>query len=130
MQNFDLNEAMVNFLTLEDTAHLYSNVMTLWSIYTDKLNLDIETIKYEHLISNFEETASKVLNFIGLEWDPKLLEFYKTGRSRSKIMTPSYHQVTEKLYKHADGRWKNYSREFKANSIILKPWLTQFSYHN
>ncbi|PQM58870.1 MAG: hypothetical protein CML40_09200 [Rhodobacteraceae bacterium] len=129
MQNFELNEAMVNFLSIKDTVALYCNVMKLWSIYSEQLILNVEIVKYENLVSNFEETSKKILNFLSLEWDDNLLKFYETGRARNKIMTPSYHQVTEKIYTYATDRWKNYSKNLKTDINPLKPWLNYFSYH-
>jgi len=130
MQNFELNEAMANFLSIKDTVSLYSNVMKLWSIYSEKLILNVEIVKYENLVSNFEQTSKKILNFLGLEWDDNLFKFYETGRARNKIMTPSYHQVTEKIYTHATDRWKNYSKNLKIEVRPLKPWVNYFSYHD
>ena len=130
MQNFELNEAMVNFLSMRGTVNLYSNVMKLWSIYSKTLLLDVEFVKYEHLTSNFEETSTKILSFLGLEWHNNLLKFYETGKARNKIMTPSYHQVTEQIYHHATDRWKNYIKNLKGDIDPLKPWLSYFSYND
>tara|TARA_E500000331_G_C16610695_1_gene435770 strand:- start:3 stop:395 length:393 start_codon:yes stop_codon:yes gene_type:complete len=130
MQNFELNEAMANFLNIKDTVTLYCNVMKLWSIYSEKFVLNVQIVKYENLISNFEQTSKNLLNFLGLDWNDKLLKFYETGRARKKIMTPSYHQVTEKIYTHATERWKNYSKNLETDLTALKPWIKYFSYED
>tara|TARA_A100001015_G_C14634708_1_gene573059 strand:- start:157 stop:549 length:393 start_codon:yes stop_codon:yes gene_type:complete len=128
MQNFELNEAMVNFLNLQNTAEMYSDVMELWSAYSERLDLDVKIIKYEELIGDLKTTSVKILDFLGLDWNENLLSFYKTGRGRKKIMTPSYNQVTEKLYNHAAYRWKNYKKNISKEISCLKPWLEYFSY--
>jgi len=128
MQNFELNAAMVNFLDLTNTANLYSNIMKLWTIYLKNINMNIEIVKYEDLISDLEGTSKKIVNFLDLSWEPKMLEFHKTGLARSQIKTPSYSQVTEKLYSHADGRWKNYSKNLGCIIETLEPWIKEFSY--
>ena len=53
MQDFEANEAMANFLTLEDTANLYSKVMGLWKRYEEIFPLDYHIIKYEDLGCRF-----------------------------------------------------------------------------
>ena len=128
MQNFELNAAMVNFLDLTNTANLYSNIMKLWTVYLKNVNMNIEIVKYENLISDLEGTSKKIVNFLDLSWEPKMLEFHKTGLARSQIKTPSYSQVTEKLYSHADGRWKNYSKNLSCIIETLEPWIKEFSY--
>ena len=128
MQNFELNEAMVNFLSLESTVSTYLSVMNLWSLYSQQLAINVELVKYENLISEFKETSTRVLKFLDLEWNDKLFKYYETGRNRNKIMTPSYSQVTETLYKHANGRWKNYSTSFEGTIESLRPWIMRFSY--
>ena len=130
MQNFEPNEAMANFLNVKDTVTLYVNIMKLWSIYSEKLELNVEIVKYENLISNFEHTSKKILDFLDLEWNERLLKFFETGRARNKIMTPSYYQVTEKIYTHATDRWQKYSKNLKTDISPLKPWLSYFSYED
>ena len=128
MQNFALNEAMANFLDLTTTAKLYSNIMSLWSVYSKNININVEIVKYEHLIYDLEGTTKKILNFLDLSWNKKLLEFHKTGLARSQIKTPSYSQVTQKIYNHADGRWQNYSRNLSGAIKLLEPWIEEFAY--
>ena len=90
--------------------------------------MNIEIVKYENLISDLEGTSKKIVNFLDLSWEPKMLEFHKTGLARSQIKTPSYSQFTEKLYSHADGRWKNYSKNLSCIIETLEPWIKEFSY--
>ncbi len=47
MQTFKPNDAMANFLSLDQSARLYSAVMELWSTYQQKLDLDVHVLRYE-----------------------------------------------------------------------------------
>ena len=58
MQTFKLNDAMANFLSLEQSARLYAAVMELWSAYRQKLDLDVHVVKYEDLIQDLEGTCN------------------------------------------------------------------------
>ena len=41
MQDFELNDAMANFLNLDDAAHLYDAVMNLWTQYTSIFSIKL-----------------------------------------------------------------------------------------
>jgi Flp pilus assembly protein TadD len=128
MQNFKVNDAMVNFLNLEDAARLYDKVMALWQQYQAVLPLAVHTVRYEGLIEDFEETVSPVLDFLGVEWDDCLRNYADTAYRRGKINTPSYNQVTQPLYTHARGRWERYREQMKHVFPTLLPWARRFGY--
>ena len=46
-QDFKLNTAMANFLSLTRSAELYAAIMELWQVYVDRLNLNFSTVRYE-----------------------------------------------------------------------------------
>ena len=85
MQNFYLNDAMANFLNLEDSANLYDAVMDLWMQYISIFSINYHEVKYENLIGNFEPTLRSVLDFLGLPWNSSLLEYSKTARNRLSL---------------------------------------------
>ena len=128
MQNFELNNAMANFLNLEDSAKLYDSVMKLWTQYTSIFPINYHEIRYENIISDFESTIKSVLDFLELPWDKSVLEYYKTARKKDRIYTPSYTQVIKPIYSHASGRWKMYKKQIKNIYPILEPWIKKFNY--
>ena len=128
MQNFQLNDAMANFLTLRQSARLYDAVMNLWVEYNNTLDLDVGILKYEDLVQDLQGTAEPLLNFLGLEWHDNLLNYQQTALSRGIIKTPSYNQVTQGLYTQAIGRWKNYHDQMKGIVPLLEPWAKRFGY--
>jgi hypothetical protein len=128
MQNFKLNDAMANFLTLEDSARIYDATMRHWHEYNRVLDLNVGQLKYEDLIQDLQTTVTSVLNFLNLEWDDNLLNYQQTALSRGRINTPSYNQVTQKLYTQANGRWKDYQEQMREVSSWLDPWVSYFNY--
>ena len=128
MQNFALNDAMANFLSLRKATSLYHNVMSCWLSYSENIEIDYHQLKYEHLILNFEKTTTGLLEFLELNWEDELKNFYKTAQNRRLIKTPSYTQVTEKLYSESKGRWKNYECHFSSEIRTLQQWIKYFSY--
>ncbi len=128
MQNFKFNEAMVNFLDLEDAARLYDKIMALWQKYRAVLPLEVHTVRYESLIEAFEETLTPLLDFLGVEWDDSVRNYAETASRRDKITTPSYYQVTQPLYTRARGRWERYSKFMQPVLPTLLPWARRFGY--
>ena len=45
-----------------------------------------------------------------------------------KINTPSYNQVTEKIYTRASGRWKNYKNEMHDIMPLMQFWIEKWGY--
>jgi len=128
MQSFGYNEAMANFHSLEDAAKLYAEVMSLWRHYTELLPLNYCQIKYEDIVNDLEGTALKLLEFLDVDWDPCVLEFNKFARSRERINTPSYEQVSEKIYTRSRNRWQRYEKQFQRVIPDLAPYIEYFDY--
>jgi tetratricopeptide (TPR) repeat protein len=70
-------------------------------------------VRYEDMVSNLEREARRILEFCGLEWDPRVLEFHKTDRT---VKTWSAQQVRQPIYASSIGRWRHY--ETKIGPLI------------
>ena len=128
MQDFELNDAMANFLNLDDAAHLYNAVMKLWTQYTSIFLINYHEVKYENLIENFEPTVRSILDFLELSWDDAVLNYLITAKKRDRITTPSYYQVTKPIYSYAIGRWQRYKKQTSNIYPILEGWIKKFNY--
>jgi hypothetical protein len=65
-------------------------------------------VPYEGLIDDQEHWTRRMLDFVGLPWDPACLNFHETERV---VITASKWQVRQRVHSSSVGRWKNY-REF------------------
>ncbi len=128
LRRFDLNTAMVQFFSLEDAAQFYDAVFRLWEHYNSVLKLDVHAIHYEDVVSDFRPAVGPLLDFLGLAWDDAVLEYDRTAREKAHISTPSYHQVTQKIYTRASGRWLRYRKHMEPVLPILAPWVNKFGY--
>ena len=128
MQDFKLNDAMNNFLNLEDAANLYKNTMELWNQYISVLKVNYVVIKYEKLIKDFKPNIKIILKFLNLNWSKSLLNYRKTAIKREKISTPSYYQVIQPIYKHADQRWKRYKKHLTNIEPNLSALIKKYKY--
>ena len=99
----------LNFtLDLSDLAHYYrehQRIITHWrAVLPPGFILDVP---YEELVADQETWSRKMLDFVGLEWDPRCLEFHTNKR---QVTTASAWQVRQKVYKSSVARWRNYEK--------------------
>ena len=127
MQTFNLNNAMANFLDLKTTAQLYSNSMKLFDIYCKVFKIKYHIVKYEDLIHSLKSEAISLLKFLDLSWQDNMAKYRELALNK-KINTPSYNQVTEKIYTRASGRWKNYEKELEFIFPEIKFWIDKWKY--
>jgi tetratricopeptide (TPR) repeat protein len=73
-------------------------------------------VPYEDLVANQELWTHRILDFVGLEWDERCLEFHKTTR---EVATASYWQVRQKMNADSVRRWRRYEK-FIAPLLTLK----------
>lgn len=128
MQNFRVTQAMASFLTLENSARLYDAAMSHWERAREVMPLTVHTVRYEDMVQDLEGELRPLISFLGLEWDDALLQHQKTARDRGYIRTPSYAQVTEKIYTRSSGRWESYRKHMEPILPILAPWIEKFGY--
>lgn len=128
MQSFTVNDAMANFLTLQQSATLYDAAMRLWTQYNTALDIDSASVKYEDLVQDLRGTVEPILHHLDLTWHDDLLNYQQTALGRGGINTPSYNQVTRKLYSQASGRWHNYRDNLQPVMPTLQPWVEHFDY--
>lgn len=125
--DFKINEAMANFLEIEDTIILYDKIFSLWEQYTKELKIQYHEVKYENLIFNFDKYTKELLDFLELDWQKEVKNFQNTAKNRIKINTPSYNQVIKPLYKDSIDRWKKFENIINLYPKLEK-WINKFNY--
>lgn len=128
MQNFNPNSAMANFCTLEDAAHFYDRVMGIWRRCAEMLPIAYHAVKYEDVVEDFDGEVKRLLDFLGLPWEEGVRQYQQASRKGKVINTPSYHQVTEPIYRRAKERWRRYEPHLRPVAPILAPWVAYFGY--
>ncbi len=128
MQSFLVTESMASFLDLTNAALVYDAAMSFWKKSREIFPLRVHEIRYEDLVEDVEGELRPLLDFLGLPWDDKILDHQSTAVSRGYIRTPSYAQVTEKIYTRASGRWTRYRKHMEPVLPILEPWVKEFGY--
>jgi hypothetical protein len=63
-------------------------------------------VQYENVVTRPEIQIKRLLEFLGLRWEPDCLEFH---RNRRVVRTASSDQVRQPMYQSSVGRYRNYS---------------------
>ena len=80
------------------------------------------------MVEDLEAEMRALLAFLGLPWDPKVMDNQASAAQRSHIRTASYSQVTEPIYRRSAGRWQRYRAQFAPVLPILAPWAERMGY--
>jgi Flp pilus assembly protein TadD len=104
-------------MDLLDLAHYYrehQRLMAHWrAVLPPGTLLDVP---YAELVADQEGWTRKILDFIGLEWDERCLNFHETTRP---VVTASFWQVRQRIYTDSVQRWRHY-RKFIGPLLDLK----------
>jgi tetratricopeptide (TPR) repeat protein len=93
---------------LDDLAHYYTQYRRLMQHWHTVLPAAvILEVPYEDLVADTESCSRRMLDFIGLPWDPHCLDFHRTERT---ILTASKSQVRRVIDNSAVGRWRAYQK--------------------
>ena len=65
----------------------------------------MKVMEYEKTVANLEQEAKGLIEFLGLEWDDKVLDFHASKRP---VKTASVAQVRKPIYNSSVERWKRY----------------------
>jgi len=93
-------------MDLADLVHYYREHERLIAHWRGALPAGtLLDVSYEELTTGQESATRRILDFLGLEWDERCLNFHKTERT---VMTASFWQVRQEIYRRLGGRWRNY----------------------
>lgn len=73
-------------------------------------------IGYEDLVADLEGHSRRIIDFLGLEWEPGVLDFHHTERH---VDTPSSWQVRQPIYSSSVGRWRRFEKHLGPALEVL-----------
>lgn len=99
----------INFATdLSNLAHYYREHERLMAHWRRALPPGtILDVPYAELVADNEKWTRRILEFVGLPWDERCLDFHKTERA---VTTASVWQVRQRVYTSSVARWRNYEK--------------------
>ena len=92
---------------LDSLAHTYNEYRRIMEHWRREATLPILDVVYEDTVNDVEKQARRILDFVGLEWDDRCLQFHKHSRA---VATASTDQVRRPIYQSSKQRWKRYEK--------------------
>jgi hypothetical protein len=110
---------------LESIARHYVLVADLIGHYRQNVSMRYLPVRYEDMVVDQETNVRKILDFIGVDFDPRCLSFEENTRY---ARTASYAQVTEKLYDRSRYRYRPYLKHLAPVLETLRPVIERLGY--
>jgi tetratricopeptide (TPR) repeat protein len=105
-QHFYVTHSYAN--DLGDLAHCYREYERLMAHWRSLLPAEaIHELRYEDLVASPEASSRRLVEFIGLDWDRRCLDYHENARP---VLTASRWQVRQPLSSSAIGRASRYAR--------------------
>jgi tetratricopeptide (TPR) repeat protein len=105
-QHFETAHSYAN--DLGDLAHTYREYLRVMAHWQQTLpEGTILDVPYEGLVAEQQLWSRRMLEFIGLPWDSRCLDFERTART---VITASKWQVRQKINAASVERWRNYQQ--------------------
>jgi tetratricopeptide (TPR) repeat protein len=103
-----------NLLTLGAYYRRYDELMKHWH---EKLPGRILDVQYEKLVTEPEAETLKVADYLGLEWRPECLNFYKSDRA---VATASITQVRRPINTGSLHKWLKFERHLEPLAAYFR----------
>lgn len=113
-QNF--GEAAPHNHDLGDLGHYYRQYVRLMAHWEAVFPGSIFHLDYEQLVDEQEATSRKLIDWCGLEWDDRCMDFHTTDRT---VQTASYLQVRRPIYGDSVTRWRHYEQYLRPLTSAL-----------
>jgi tetratricopeptide (TPR) repeat protein len=102
-----------------DLAHVgryYADYVRLMAHIDAVLPGRVHRVIYERMVDDTEAEVRRLLDYCALEFEPQVLEFYKTDRA---VRTASSEQVRRPIYREATEEWRGYEPHLAPLKIVL-----------
>jgi len=127
MQPLDINTVSSAFLSLAGAVTQYVSAVGFWRTMQPRLKNPAIEIRYEELVNDLESVSRRVLNFLGMGWDERVLRFNEHAQKKI-VRSPASMDVTRPIFKTAVGRWRNYQKYLEPYQEKLEPFSKAFGY--
>ena len=108
---------------LDHLGRYYSDYVRLMAHVDAVLPGRVHRVIYERMVDDTEQEVRRLLEYCGLEFEPQLLEFYKTERP---VRTASSEQVRRPIYRDATEEWRPYEPHLGPLKLALGPVLGSY----
>ncbi len=99
---------------LDDIAFVIAQQERMMRHWQAVSPLPIVEMRYETVVTETDTQIRRLIDFAGLPWDDRCLDFHASGRS---VQTISRWQVRQPTHTRSVGRWRNYPQWFGPQSF-------------
>jgi tetratricopeptide (TPR) repeat protein len=108
---------------IEDIARYYRTYIELMRHWDAVLPGWILRVQHEDVVRDLEGSVRRILDFCGLEFEPRCVEFHKTHRS---VRTASSEQVRQPIFREGLDQWKHFEPWLAPLETALGDALTRY----
>jgi len=90
---------------LAEIGRYYRDYVALMAAYDEAAPGAVHRVIYEEMVENTEVEVRRVLAYLGLDFEPSCLEFYKNDRA---VRTASSEQVRRPIFRDGLEQWAHY----------------------
>jgi len=109
--------------SIDDIARYYRTYLELMRHWQTVLPGRVLKIQHEDLVDDLEGNVRRILDFCGLDFEPRCIEFHKTARS---VRTASSEQVRQPIYREGLDQWKHFEPWLEPLKVALGDALTRY----
>ena len=121
-QHFARGQAFTYSLT--DLGNYYADYVRMMAHVDAVLPGAVHRVIYERMVEDTESEVRRLLDYVGVEFEPACLEFWQTERA---VRTASSEQVRKPIYKAATEEWKAYEPYLDPLKEALGPALENYA---
>jgi hypothetical protein len=103
---------------LRSLGHYYALYKRLTDHWLRVIPNPVFSLQYEELVGDLPGKTRELADFVGLDWDERMLRFHEQER---EVRTASKWQVRQPLYTTSVARWKPYEKQLKPLFDLLDP---------
>jgi len=108
---------------LTDIGRYYCDYISVMDHWDREFPGKVLRVQYEDVVNDTESQVRRILDYCGLPFEQKCLEFYRTDRA---VRTPSSEQVRQPIYRGALDLWRNYEKYLDELKEVLGPALQRY----
>jgi hypothetical protein len=109
--------------SIDDIARYYRTYLDLMRHWDAVLPGGVLRVQHEDVVNDLEGNVRRILDFCGLDFDPRCIEFHKTARS---VRTASSEQVRQPIYRESLEQWKHFEPWLEPLKAALGDALTRY----
>ena len=94
---------------LEDLGFHYQHYQRLSRHWRDLAGFPLLEVRYEELVKHPEKVSRGILDYLGLPWNSRCLDFHTRGNAR---LTGAF-EIHEPINTHSIGHWKHYQQHIQ-----------------